>query len=435
MQVGQKLQFIGLTATEKFTRHAPRFTEASLVKKMEELGIGRPSTYAPTISTIMKRNYIVKKDKEGEKRNFRILSLDADGKISKETKSENTGAEKAKLFPTDLGFIVTDFLNQYFDRVMDYSFTANIEEEFDKIAEGKMEWNKMVSDFYFPFHQSVEHALEKAERAKGERELGNEPGSGKPVFARMGRYGPMVQIGTAEDEEKPKFARLKPNQSIETITLNEAMDLFKLPAVLGEYEDKEVSVNVGRFGPYVKWGDQFISLPKGADPLDVDLSMAEELIKNKQIETAPVADFQGLPVTKGKGRFGPYLKWNNLFVNVPAKYDFDNLDQNTIEDLIQKKIEKEANRVIKKWPEEKISIENARWGPVFKVDKKIIRIPQKENGEKYSAEELSKLQLEEVKSLIIKREPDIFSGKKTPKKAVAATRTKSRTATKRKKGA
>ncbi|MBN9352072.1 MAG: type I DNA topoisomerase [Chitinophagaceae bacterium] len=431
LKAGQQVDFINMTATEKFTKHAPRYTEASLVKKLEELGIGRPSTYAPTISTIMKRNYVVKGNKEGIRREFRIITLDKSGKIVKVKSSENTGAEKAKLFPTDLGFVVTDFLNQYFDRVMDYSFTANIEEEFDKIAEGRVQWNKMVADFYQPFHLSVEHALETAERAKGERELGAEPKTGKPVFARMGRYGPMVQIGTAEDEEKPRFARLKPNQSIETISLDEALDLFKLPAVLGEFEGKEVSVNVGRFGPYVKWGEMFVSLPKGADPMNMDLNGAEELIRGKQKEVAPVATYQGLPVTKGKGRFGPYLKWNDLFVNVPRAYDFENLDQQSIEELIQKKVEKESTRFIQQWAEEKISIENARWGPIFKVGKKIVKIPSKENGEKYLPEELAKLKLEEVKALITKQDPAIFAGKKTTKRKTTKAAGKKKTSAKK----
>ncbi len=267
LTVNQQLDFEEMTATERFTRHAARYTEASLVKKLEELGIGRPSTYAPTISTIIKRSYVEKRDKEGVKRNIRIVKLTKNNAIEKKTTHEKTGAEKAKLFPTDLGLVVTDFLNQHFNKVMDYSFTANIEEEFDKIAEGKEQWSKMVGDFYKPFHESVEHTLENAERAKGERELGMDPESGKPVIARMGRYGPMVQIGVQSDEEKPRFAKLKATQSIETISMEEAMELFKLPLNLGEYEGQEVSVNIGRFGPYVKFGEQFISIPKGEEPI------------------------------------------------------------------------------------------------------------------------------------------------------------------------
>ncbi|HMU25614.1 MAG TPA: type I DNA topoisomerase, partial [Ferruginibacter sp.] len=285
LEPGQPLQFIQLSATEKFTRAAARYTEASLVKKLEELGIGRPSTYAPTISTIIKRNYVVKKDKDAVKRNYDVLLL-KDGTIKISTEQENTGAEKSKLFPTDLGLVVTDFLNQHFTNVMDYSFTAEIEKEFDEIAEGKLKWNKMVGDFYEPFHSGVEHTLETASRAVGERELGNS--EGKPVIARMGKYGPMVQIGAASDEEKPRFARLKYGQSIETISLDEALELFKLPLNLGEHEGLEVLVNIGRFGPYVKWGEQFISIPKGEEPTDVDLQRAIEIIEAKQIEDAPI---------------------------------------------------------------------------------------------------------------------------------------------------
>jgi DNA topoisomerase-1 len=234
MTVGQVLAFNQMTATEKFTKHSARYTEASLVKMLEELGIGRPSTYAPTISTIIKRTYVEKKDKDAIKRSFRILKL-KDNNIQKVTEQENTGAEKSKLFPTDLGLVVTDFLNQHFQNVMDYSFTANIEKEFDEIADGKMIWNKMVANFYTPFHTGVSHTLETAERAVGERMLGVTE-EGKPLTARMGRYGPMVQIGAQNDEEKPRFAKLKATQSIETITFEEAIELFKLPLNLGEYE-------------------------------------------------------------------------------------------------------------------------------------------------------------------------------------------------------
>ncbi len=416
---GQKLHFVEMAATQRFTRHAPRYTEASLVKKLEELGIGRPSTYAPTISTIMKRNYVEKKDKEGTKREVIILTLQKNNEIKKVVNTEMTGAEKSKLFPTDLGLVVTDFLNQYFERVMDYSFTARIEEEFDKIAEGKVQWNNMVAQFYDPFHHQVEHTLETAERAKGERELGTDPQSGKPVFARMGRYGPMAQIGTSEDEEKPKFARLKPGQSIETVSLQEALDLFKLPLTLGDYEGQEVSVNVGRFGPYVKWGEQFVSLPKGKDPLDVELEEAIEIIVHKQKEIAPIAQYKGKPVTKGKGRFGPFIKWNDIYINVPKAYDFDNLTQKNVEELIEKKLEKEANRYIQNWPDAKISIENARWGPIFKAGKKIVKIPAKKDGAKYTPEELAALSLDETKALIEQQEPGIFNKKTAAKKTVA----------------
>lgn len=426
LQVKQSLPLVQMTATEKFSRPSPRYTEASLVKKLEELGIGRPSTYAPTISTIIKREYVEKRDKEGIQRNFRVLTL-KDNNISKVTQKEITGAEKAKLFPTDLGLVVTDFLKQYFDDIMDYGFTARIENEFDDVAGGKLQWNDMIDDFYNPFKIDVEKTIETAERIKGERELGIDPQTGKPVIARMGRFGPMVQIGSAEGEETPKFASLQKGQSIETITLEEALDLFRLPAVLGEYEGKEVSVNIGRFGPYVKLGDDFISLPKGEDPFSVDLGRAIELIREKQQADAPIATFEGKPVTKGKGRFGPFIKWNDMFINVPRRYNFDNLSDNDIKELIETKVEKEANRYIQQWEDEKIALENGRWGPFIRFGKKMIKIGRKENGEKYTPEELSTVSLDDVKKMIVAEEPTAFDKpikKAAAKKKIAAKKKK-----------
>jgi DNA topoisomerase I len=308
LAVGQTLDFKQMTATERFTRPTARYTEASLVKKLEELGIGRPSTYAPTISTIIKRSYVEKRDKEGVKRDFRVLRLKNDA-IEKITEQENTGAERSKLFPTDLGLVVTDFLNQHFTKVMDYSFTANIEEEFDKIAEGKMQWSKMVGDFYTPFHLGVEHTLETAERAKGERLLGVDV-SGKPISARMGRYGPMVQIGAQDDEEKPRFAKLKATQSIETITLEEALDLFKLPRTLGKFEDKDITVNIGRFGAYAAHDGKFYSLNKEMDPYTVEFEevapMLEEKRKAKEERTIKVFEKEKIQLLRGP--YGPYIK-------------------------------------------------------------------------------------------------------------------------------
>ena len=424
LTVGQKLPLTEMKAVERFSRAAPRFTEASLVKKLEELGIGRPSTYAPTISTILKRGYVEKRDKEGVKRDYRVFVLKKDN-ITQLTESENTGAEKSKLFPTDLGLVVTDFLTQYFDDIMDYSFTARIEEEFDEVAEGKMKWHKMIDDFYLPFKKDVDKTIETAERAKGERELGIDPITGKRVLARMGRYGPMVQMGEIlDEEEKPHFAALKRDQSIETITLEEALDLFKLPLTLGEYEGEQVYVNAGRFGPYVKFGEAFISLPRGEDPLEVDLERAIELIKEKQKADAPIANYDGKPVTKGKGRFGPYIKWNDMFINVPRRYNHDNLSQADINELVAAKIKKEANRYLQHWPEEKISVENARWGPLVKFGKKIVRIPKKSDDTKYSADELKAIPLEEVKKWIEAELPNAFGKKKAAKKAPAKTATK-----------
>ncbi|MFM7358960.1 MAG: type I DNA topoisomerase [Sediminibacterium sp.] len=410
---GDQPNFLQLTAKEKFTRPPARYTEASLVKKLEELGIGRPSTYAPTISTIVKRNYVEKREKEGTLRTSAVLHLLADGQLQEELVQQMTGQEKNKLFPTDLGIVVTDFLKQHFNRVMDFGFTAKIEEEFDEIAEGRMIWSKMIDGFYQPFHQTIETTLETAERAKGERELGVDPVSGKRVIARMGRYGPMVQIGEQQDEdEKPRFAKLSPSQSIETITLEEALQLFRLPRMLGVLQEKEIAVNVGRFGPYIRWGDQFISVPKNVDLYEMSLDDAAELIEQKQQADAPVAFFEGLPVTKGKGRFGPFIKWNDLFINVPKAYSFDNLSQQDINELIEKKQEKESKRFIQQWAGEKIAIENGRWGPFIRFQKKMLKLPRKKGGDKYLPEELVALSLEQVKEIIEEQMPGAFKEKK-----------------------
>ncbi len=421
LTVGQQLPLVALRATERFSRPLPRYTEASLVKKLEELGIGRPSTYAPTISTILKRGYVEKRDKEGVKRDFRVFEL-RNNKISKETEQENTGAEKSKLFPSDLGLVVTDFLKQYFDDIMDYGFTARIEGEFDEVAEGKMKWNDMIDDFYSPFKKDVEKTIESAERIKGERELGTDPESGKPVVARMGRYGPMVQIGSVGDEEKPRFAKLQPGQSIETISYDQAMELFSLQGTFGQHEGKDVSVGVGRFGPYVKWGEEYISIPRGTDLSAVDLDKAISLIEEKKVADAPIAQYDGKPVTKGKGRFGPFIKWDGMFINVPRRYNFDALSDADVKELIDAKVVKEANRYIQRWPDDKISIENARWGPVIKFGKKIVKLPKKADESKYTAEDLKDIPLDEVKKWIEAEVPGAFTKKATkaaPKKKAA----------------
>ncbi|HMX78325.1 MAG TPA: type I DNA topoisomerase, partial [Chitinophagaceae bacterium] len=370
LTVGQQLPLKEMRATERFSRPPSRFTEASLVKKLEELGIGRPSTYAPTISTILKRGYVEKRDKEGVIRYYSVFVL-KDDKVKKELANENTGAEKSKLFPSDLGLVVTDFLSKYFDDIMDYGFTARIEEEFDEVAEGKMKWNNMIKDFYNPFKQDVEKTIEKAERATGERELGVDPESGKQVIARMGRYGPMIQIGESNNEdEKPRFAKIPTGQSIETISFEEAMALFGAQGTMGQYEGKDVSVNVGRFGPYVKWGDDFISLPKGTDLGTVTLEKAIETIKAKQKADLPVGHFDEKPITKGTGRFGPFIKWDGMFINVPRRYNFAKLTQDEMNELIEAKVKKEENRYIHRWTEENITVENDRWAPVIKFGKK-----------------------------------------------------------------
>ncbi len=418
LSVSQQLPLKEMKATERFSRPPARYTEASLVKKLEELGIGRPSTYAPTISTILKRGYVEKRDKEGVVRYYSVYTL-KNNQVEKKLDNENTGAEKSKLFPSDLGLVVTDFLKQHFDDIMDYGFTAKIEGEFDEVAEGKMKWNKMIDDFYLPFKKDVDNTIENADRIKGERELGADPESGKPVVARMGRYGPMIQIGSVDDEEKPRFAKIPTGQSIETITFEEAMNLFGAQGVMGQYEGKDVSVNVGRFGPYVKWGDDFISLPKGTDLGTVDLEKAIHTIKAKQLADMPVGSYDDKPIIKGTGRFGPYIKWDGLFINVPRRYNFANLTQAEMDELIDAKVKKEANRYIHRWPEENISVENDRWAPIIKFGKKKIRLPKKADDTRYTAEEAAAFTLEEVKKFIEAEIPDAFVKKQKAAKKPA----------------
>ena len=430
LAVSQQLPLNEMKAIERFSRPSPRYTEASLVKKLEELGIGRPSTYAPTISTILTRGYVEKRDKEPVKRAFRIMFLKND-EISKVTEQENTGAEKSKLFPTDLGLVVTDFLKQYFDDIMDYGFTARIEGEFDEVAAGKLKWNSMIDDFYIPFKKDVDNTIENAERIKGERELGVDPASGKKVVARMARFGPVVALLGESEDEKPKFAGLRKGQSIETISLDEALQLFQLPKTLGELEGQEISVSLGRFGPYIKFGEQNISMPRGEDPFELSMERAVELIGEKQKADAPIAHYDSKPVTKGTGRFGPFIKWNDMYINVPKRYDFENLTQANIDELIEAKVKKEENRYIQNWPAEKISIENGRWGPYIKFAKKMLKLGKKADDSKYTAEELSIVPLEDVKKMIEMQIPNAFANKKKAaakkapgKKAAPKTATK-----------
>lgn len=302
-----------ITATERFSQHPPRYAEASLVKKLEELGIGRPSTYAPTISTIQKRGYVEKDSREGEMRDYVVITLNKSGKLSEEVRQERTGAEKAKLFPSDIGMVVNDFLVEHFSDVLEYSFTASVEKEFDEIAEGKKQWVDMIDRFYKPFHKLVERTLEHSERATGERELGVDPKSGKRLIVRIGRYGPMAQIGEATDEEKPQFASLQKDQSISTITLEEALKLFDLPRELGEYDGEMLVAGIGRFGPYVRHGKLFASITKDMeeDVYSIDLKKAIELIEAKRTleKNRTIKLFDENPdVQILNGRYGPYIK-------------------------------------------------------------------------------------------------------------------------------
>ncbi|MEM8508009.1 MAG: type I DNA topoisomerase [Bacteroidota bacterium] len=405
MQVGDALQNNFISATERFTRPPYRYTEASLVKKLEELGIGRPSTYAPTISTIQNREYVQKGTVDGVERSYRELLLEQ-GKLTEKKLSEMVGSDKGKLVPTDIGMIVNDFLVSHFTTILDYNFTAKLEEDFDEIASGEEDWKKVMREFYADFHPNVLDVEENAERASGERVLGTDPKTGRRVAARLGRFGPMVQIGTVEEEEKPLFASLLPEQSIATITFEEALELFQLPKKLGVFEGEEVETNVGRYGPYVRFGKKFISLEKGESAFDVDLDRAIELIKEKQKADAPIANYEGKGVTKGVGRFGPFIKWDGMFINVNKKYDFDNLSQEDIQQLIEDKKKKEREKLVQTWPEEGIRIEKARWGR-HNIIKGRIKV---ELAKDVDAAQLS---LDDAKALIAQKTPK----KKTKAKA------------------
>ena len=415
VSVGEALAYKKITAVEKFSRPVSRFTEAGLVKKLEELGIGRPSTYAPTIQTIQNREYVDKREIEPKEREIVKLTLTKTG-LKKEILTEKFGGDKNKFVPTDIGIVVNDFLTTNFNEILDYGFTAKVEQDFDEIAKGEEKWKDVLKNFYSSFHPKIEDVGENADRATGERLLGQDPKTGKNVYARIGRFGPMVQIGETDSDEKPIFASLMATQNIVTITLEEALELFKVPFDLQDYEGKTVTVGVGRFGPYVKWGEAFISLPKGENPLSVDYDRAVAIIEEKKKADAPVASYKGEPVTKGVGRFGPYLKYQDIYINVPKKYDFENLSQKEVEELIEAKLDKEANRYIQQWEEEKISIENGRWGPFIKFKKANFKIPKKQDDTKYTAEELKDISLDQVKKWILEQDKTAFAEKKTAKK-------------------
>ena len=405
MKINEKLANNYITATERYSRAAARYTEASLVKKLEELGIGRPSTYAPTISTIINRNYVEKGNLDGQERNYTQLTLQS-GKVGEKLLKENTGSDKGKLVPTDIGTIVTDFLVKNFNNVLDYNFTAKVEQDFDEIAEGNINWSKMMQTFYDEFHPTVKNVEANAERESGERILGTDPKTGKPVSVRLGKFGPMAQIGALDDEEKT-FASLLKEQNIGNITLEEVLNLFLLPKNLGTYKGEEVEVSNGRYGPFIRFGAMFVSLPKGEEPLNVDLERAQELIDEKTLADAPVAVYKGEGVQKGTGRFGPFLKWNGMFINVSTKYNFNNLSQDEIEMIIEDKIQKNIDKVLHNWESEGILVQKARWGR-SEILKGKIKIELSKDVD------ATKLTLEQVQEMI---------AKKTPTKKVAAKKT------------
>lgn len=417
--VGETVTDKNITATQRFTRPPFRYTEASLVKKLEELGIGRPSTYAPTISTIQNRGYVERSNIEGEKRSYEQLILTND-QIKEKQLSETIGTDKGKLIPTDIGMVVNDFLVANFDNIMDYHFTAKVEESFDNIATGKEDWTDMMRQFYNRFHPTVLDVEKNAERETGERILGTDPKSGKTISVRLGRFGAMVQIGSVDDDQKPRFASLPQGFSIETITFDEALKLFELPRKLGVYHGKEVETNVGRFGPYVRFGDSFISIGKDKDVFALTLEDAQQYIDQKLKAEAPIAIYDGKEVVKGKGRFGPFIKWNDIFINVSKKYDFDMLSQTDIVELIEDKLKKESERVVKEWTNEDIRIEKARWGRYHLIKGKT----KIELGKETDIEAFS---LEDAQHLLAPKTTE----KKTTK---AKTTTTKKTVTKVKKG-
>ncbi len=358
-----------LFAIQKFTRPPYRYSEASLVKKLEELGIGRPSTYAPTISTVQNRGYVEKGSTEAKSRNVIKFSI-SNGVIYEKTLSEKFGSDKGKLIPTDIGIIVTDFLKNHFEYIMDYNFTAKVEQDFDSIASGKKDWTEMMKSFYGKFHPVVEDVQQNATRESGKRVLGSHPENSKEVSVRLGKFGPMVQIGTVDDEEKPKFASLPQDFQIESVTLEQALSLFELPRKLGEFQGELLEANNGRYGPYIKFGKKFVSIPAGKSPTSISLEDAIVIIEEKIKADAPIHVYENMDVQKGKGRFGPYIKWNNIFINVNKKYDWDNLSIDDIEELIEEKKQKEKDKVIHSWEEEGIKVEKGRWGKFYLIKSK-----------------------------------------------------------------
>ena len=376
LNVNENLDLINIISRESFSRPPSRYTEASLVKKLEELGIGRPATYATTISTIQNRGYVSKGDNEGQERAYKSIEL-RNGDIIESTSTEKTGSNKGKLVPTDIGIIVNDFLVDNFNNILDYGFTAEVEKSFDKIAEGNQNWTDIIKQFYTDFHTNVNIVKDTAERQSGEKILGDDPVSGRVVKVRLGKFGPIAQIGTVDDEDKPIFASLTKEQQLDTITLDEALELFKFPKEIGTYKGEIVTVNNGRYGPYLKFSSKSISIPKEIDPHSVDIDSAIPLIEEKLKADEPIHIYNDLPVTKGKGRFGPFIKWNEMFINVNKTYDFDNLTIDNIEELIEIKLKKEKEKLIAEWVDEGIKLEKGRWGrSVISMGKKKIEIPK-----------------------------------------------------------
>ena len=361
--------------TQFFTKPPFRFTEASLVKKLEELGIGRPSTYAPTITTVMNRKYVFKGLNNAQSRD--IIEYTIDTEVNKTVKSEKYGSNKGKLVPSEVGLLVNEFLTNNFKNIIDYNFTASVESEFDSIANGSKDWKSIIHKFYDPFSSVVEDVQKNAKRETGERILGVDPKSGRQLSVKLGKYGPIAQIGKVDEEEKPIFASLLPDQQISKVTFDEALKLFELPVYVGDFEGESVEANIGRYGPYVRFQKVFIPIPEGYNPFTITIEKSIELITAKREAQKPILVYKSHDVTKGRGRFGPYLKWNNTFINVNKNYDFDNLTEDDCKQLIEDKIKKDKEKIITNWSPEGISIEKGRWNKVYVIKgKKRIPIPK-----------------------------------------------------------
>ena len=373
---GEEINKIQISVTQSFSKAPFRFSEATLVKKMEELGIGRPSTYAPTISTVMNRKYVFKGTNDAKTR--QIVQYNISDEIIKETKTENFGSNKGKLVPSEVGILVNEFLTNNFKNIVDYNFTANVENEFDLIANGTKDWKSIINKFYEPFSLVIEDVQKNAKRETGERVLGSDPKSGRQLSVKLGKYGPIAQIGKVEDEEKPLFASLLPEQQISTISFEDALKLFDLPVYVGDHENEKVEANIGRYGPYIRYNKIFIPIPEGFNPFTITLDKSIELIEAKKAAQKPLITYKSHDVTKGRGRFGPYLKWNNTFINVNSKYDFDSLTQQDCIELIEEKIKKDKEKILVNWESDQITIEKGRWGKIYVIQGKK-RVPLSKN--------------------------------------------------------
>ena len=352
-----------ILVTQIFSKPPFRFTEASLVKKLEELGIGRPSTYAPTITTVMNRKYVFKGTNNAQTRE--IVQYIIDSNINRNVNQENYGSNKGKLVPSEVGLLVNEFLTNNFKNIIDYNFTASVENEFDSIANGSKDWKSIIDKFYNPFSLVIDDVQKNAKRETGERVLGLDPKSGRQLSVKLGKYGPIAQIGKVDEDEKPLFASLLPDQQISKITAEEALKLFELPVYVGDFENERVEANIGRYGPYIRYNKVFIPIPEGFNPFTITIEKSIDLIKAKIEAQKPILVYKSHDVTKGKGRFGPYLKWNNTFINVNKNYDFDNLNEEDCIKLIEEKIQKDKEKIIMNWSSDGITIEKGRWNKIY----------------------------------------------------------------------